>query len=250
MKPFKERVALVTGSSRGIGRAIALKLADEGSHVVVNFVRKKSEAEKVVSQIQEKGCRAIAVRANMGETEDIKELVRAAKNEFGRVDFIINNAVSAVLRPVSELTDHHIDYTLGINVKAFIDLVQEALPLFTQDGGSIVSITSLGSKRYIKGYGILGACKAAVESLTRTLSVEFAPRNIRVNAVCGGPIDTDAIRVLPEYASIVKFAEKHTPGGRIGMPEDLAGAVAFLCSDDAHWIYGQTLIVDGGFSLF
>ncbi len=250
MKPFTGKLALVTGSSRGIGRAIALKLADNGADIVVNYVRKKSDAEDVAAQIKVKGCRAIAVRANMSEAEDIQKLVETAKNEFGKIDFLVNNAVSAVLRPVAELTDRHVEYTLNINVKAFVALVQSALPCFTEQGGSIVSITSLGSQRYLKGYGILGASKAAVESLTRTLAVELAPKGIRVNVVCGGPVDTDALRMLPDYEKLIAHTIKFSPGGRMGQPDDIAGVVSFLCSDDARWIYGQTLIVDGGLSLY
>lgn len=250
MKKFTGRVALVTGSSRGIGRAIALKLADEGADIVVNFVRKKSDAEDVVTQIKQMGSKAIAVRANMAEPDDIQKLVEGAKNEFGRIDFLVNNAVSAVLRPIAELTDRHVEYTLNINVKGFITLVQSALPCFAEEGGSIVSITSLGSQRYLKGYGILGASKAAVESITRTLAVELAPKKIRVNVVCGGPIDTDALHAIPDYEKLIAHTIRFTPGGRMGEPEDIAGVVSFLCSDDARWIYGQTMIVDGGLSLY
>lgn len=249
-KRFSGKVALVTGSSRGIGRAIALRLGEEGASVAVNYVRKKSKAEEVVHAIKAHGSNAVSVRANMGEPEQVKALVAAVKETFGRLDILVNNAVSAVLKPVRDLTPYHVEYTLNINVKSFILLVQQALPMLEAGRGKIISITSLGSHRYIDGYGILGASKAAVESLTRTLAVELAPKGINVNAVCGGPIETEAIQVIPNYEHLASVWKKLTPEKRLGQPEDLAGVVAFLCSDDARWIRGQVLVADGGLSLF
>lgn len=243
---FKGKVALVSGSSRGIGKEVALSFAHNGADVVINYLRKKSEAEKVVNEIKSLGQKAIAVKANVGNLQEVDNLVATTIKEFGRIDFFINNAVIAILKPLAEVTEHHYDFTFEVNVKGFIFFVQKVLPYLKETQGKIVSITSLGSRKYIQGYGLLGAAKAAVESLSRSLAVELAPHKINVNVVCGGPIDTEALKFLPAYEEMVHTTTLYTLDKRLGVPADLAKVVLFLCSDDANWIKGQTLIVDGG----
>lgn len=170
--------------------------------------------------------------------------------EFGRLDILVNNAASGVLRPAMELEESHWDWTMDINSKALLFCAQEAAKMMEKNGGgAIVSLSSLGSIRYLKNYTTVGVSKAAVEALTRYLAVELAEKGIRVNAVSGGAVDTDALTHFPNRDELLNDAKERTPAGRIVETEDLTKAVLFLLSDDADMIRGQTLIVDGGISL-
>src|SRR4051794_25120014 len=193
-----QKVALVTGSSRGIGKATALQLAREGYDLVINYARSKTAALETAAEIEALGRKALVVKANVGDVDKIKKLFEAIKEEFGRLDVFINNAASGVQRPLMELEESHWNWTMDINTKALLFCAQEAAKLMERNGGGkIVSISSLGSIRYLKNYTAVGVSKAALEALTRYLAVELSPRNICVNAVSGGVIDTDALKHFP-----------------------------------------------------
>ena len=245
------KVALVTGGSRGIGKAIAHKLADQGFNLVINYLRNKSAAQEAKEELEAKGVEVHLVKANVGDVAKIKEMFQEIDNHFGRLDILVNNAASGVLRPLMELEESHWDWTMEINSKALLFCAQEAAKLMMKygDGGKIVSISSLGSIRVLENYTAVGVSKAALEALTRYLAVELAPHNIVVNAVSGGAVDTDALKHFPNREEILQGAAEKTPAGRIVETEDLANAAIFMLFDQAYMIRGQTLIVDGGISI-
>ncbi|WP_100403406.1 enoyl-[acyl-carrier-protein] reductase FabL [Bacillus sp. FJAT-42315] len=247
---MEQKVALVTGSSRGVGKAIALELAKQGYNLVINYARSKTAALETAEEIKALGREVLVVKANVGDIEKVREMFDEVKQTFGRLDVFINNAASGVQRPIMELEEKHWDWTLDINSKALLFCAQEAAKLMDENGGgSIVSISSLGAIRYLKNYTAVGVSKAAVEALTRYLSVELAEKNIVVNAVSGGAIDTDALKHFPNREEILEDARINTPAGRIVHIEDIVHTVMFLISEGAYMIRGQTIIVDGGRSL-
>ncbi len=244
------KVALVTGSSRGIGKAIAIRLAEEGYDIVVNYARSKTAALETAAEIEALGRKAHVVKANIGKVDKIQELFQSIDEEFGRLDVLVSNAASGVLRPAMELEESHWDWTMDINSKGLLFCAQEAAKRMEQlGGGKIVSLSSLGSIRYLENYTTVGVSKAAVEALTRYLAVELAEKNIIVNAVSGGAVDTDALKHFPNREELLEDAKKQTPAGRMVEIEDLVNVVSFLLSDQASMIRGQTIIVDGGRSL-
>ncbi|WP_202080978.1 enoyl-[acyl-carrier-protein] reductase FabL [Caldalkalibacillus salinus] len=245
-----KKVALVTGGSRGIGKTIALALADRGYNIIINYLRNKKAAEETQQELAAKGVETLVVKCNVGDVSKIKQMFKAIDDRFGRLDILVNNAASGVLRPVMELEENHWDWTMNINAKSLLFAAQEAAKLMEKNGGGrIVSLSSIGSIRVLENYTTVGVSKAALEALTRYLSVELASRNIVVNAVSGGAVDTDALKHFPNREDILAEAQEKTPAGRMVEPDDLAKAAIFLLSDDAHMIRGQTLIVDGGMSL-
>lgn len=244
------KVALVTGSSRGIGKRIAFKLAERGYDLVINYARNKEAALDTAAEIEALGRRALVIKANVGKLDKIQEMFQQIDEHYGRLDVFINNAASGVLRPLMEIDEKHWDWTMDINSKALLFCAQEAAKLMEKNGGGkIVSLSSIGSIRYLKNYTAVGVSKAAVEALTRYLAVELAEKGISVNAVSGGAVDTDALTHFPNREELLADASARTPAGRIVEPDDLANAVLFLISDEAEMIRGQTLIVDGGLSL-
>lgn len=247
---MKNKVALVTGSSRGIGRAIALRLANEGYDVIINYARSKQAAEQTVNEITKIGRKAVAIKANVGDVEKIKRMFQEIDEHFDHLDVFVNNAASGVLRPAMELEESHWDWTMNINSKALLFCAQEAAKRMDKvSGGKIVSISSLGSIRYLENYTTVGVSKAALEALTRYLAVELASKNIVVNAVSGGAVDTEALKHFPNRETLLEEAKNRTPAGRMVEIDDLVNAVMFLLSDQSYMVRGQTLIVDGGISL-
>ncbi|QOY36704.1 enoyl-[acyl-carrier-protein] reductase FabL [Anaerobacillus isosaccharinicus] len=244
------KVALVTGSSRGIGKEIAIRLAKKGFDLVINYARNKNAAMETAKELEALGSKVLIVKANVGKKEKIEEMFAQIDEQFGRLDVFVNNAASGVLKPVMELEEAHWDWTMDINSKALLFCAQEAAKRMEKTGGGkIVSLSSLGSIRVIENYTLVGVSKAALEALTRYLAVDFAPKNIVVNAVSGGAVDTDALTHFPNREEILEKAAKSNPAGRIVTVDDLTNAVMFLLSDDASMICGQTIIVDGGISL-
>ncbi|MFZ0444854.1 MAG: enoyl-[acyl-carrier-protein] reductase FabL [Bacillus sp. (in: firmicutes)] len=243
-----QKVALVTGSSRGIGKATAIRLAKEGYDIVINYARSKSKALETAAEIEALGRKALVVKANVGDVEKINYLFQEIKKEFGRLDVFVNNAASGVQRPLMELEESHWDWTMNINSKALLFCAQEAAKLMDQ-GGRIVSISSLGSIRYLENYTVVGVSKAALEALTRYLAVELAGKNIIVNAVSGGVVDTEALKHFPNRDELLAEAGQKTPAGRMVEIDDMVNAIMFLLSDGSTMIRGQTIIVDGGVSL-
>ncbi len=250
--PFTGKIALVTGSGRGIGRAIALHFASLGADVVVNFFRNREPAEEVAEKIRRMGRDTIVVKANIGEVDEIKRLFAETKEHFGGLDFFISNAASGVNRPAIKQKPRAWEWTMNINARAFLFGAQQAVPLMEKrGGGAMVAITSQGGDRVLPDYGVTGASKAALNALTRYLAVELSPKNIIVNAISPGVVETDALKkfaVMQQEVLLEKLAE-NTPAGRLVTPEDVANVVAFLCSPEASMIRGEILLLDGGFSL-
>jgi enoyl-[acyl-carrier protein] reductase III len=244
------KLALVTGAGRGIGRAIALELARRGADVLVNYVRHAESAEGTVSGVRALGRQAEAIRANIAEPDHVERMFGDVGERFGYLDILINNSASGVNRPLSELTAHHWDWTLNVNARGAWLCARAALPLMqSRGGGAVVNLSSLGANRVMRDYFLVGVSKAALEAVTRYLAVELAPHDVRVNAVSGGLVETDALKAFPWGSSVIDETLKRTPAGRMVEPEDIASVVAFLCTDAAAMIRGQTIIVDGGFSL-
>ena len=249
-KPLSGRVAVITGSGRGIGRAIALELAERGADICVNFLRKRSAAEATAAEVRAKGVRAHLVKANVGELDQVKRLIQETVEAMGGVDILVGNAASGVLKPVIEQDLKSWDWTLNINARSILFAAKAAAPYMIEKGwGRIVTLTSIGSVRVLPEYSIIGISKAAIEAITRYLAVELAPHGIRVNAVSPGVVDTDALKFFPSRDMILSEARRRSPVGRLATPEDVAKVVAFLCSDDAEMICGQTILVDGGYSV-
>lgn len=245
---LKGKVALITGGSRGIGRAITLKLASAGADVVINYFRRTSQAEATAQEARLLGVKAHTVKANVGEPEKIDAMFREIEEKFGKLDILINNAASGVARPAMELDIKGWEWTMDINARAFLLCAQKAVNLMP-GGGQIVSISSLGSRMAMPAYTSVGVSKAALEALTRYLAIELAPKNIRVNCVAAGAVETEALKVYANDKSLPFKIVTSTPAGRMVLPEDVANLVHFLCTDDSFMIRGQVITVDGGYSL-
>jgi enoyl-[acyl-carrier protein] reductase III len=242
------RLALVTGGGRGIGQAIALKLASQGADIIVNFFRHRESAEKTAKDIEALGVKAETIRANVGDPAKIDEIFDMIGNKFGRLDILINNAASGVGRPVMDVDVKAWEWTMDINARACLLCAQRAAKLMEGRGGKIVSISSLGSPFVLPNYSIVGISKAALEALTRYLAIELAPQGICVNAVAASAVETEALKFYFKEG-LVKDKRQVTPAGRMVIPEDVANVVAFLCSEEAFMIRGQTVVVDGGTSV-
>jgi enoyl-[acyl-carrier protein] reductase III len=245
------KLALITGGGRGIGRAIAFELARRGADVLITFVRHPDSARGAATEIAAStGRTAETLRANVADQSSVDKLFADIQARFGYLDILVNNSASGVNRPVTELTPHHWDWTLNVNARGAWLCALGALPLMkVRHGGAIVSISSLGGSRVMRDYFLVGVSKAALEALTRYLAVELAPHGVRVNAVSGGLVETDALKSFAWGPEVISQTLARTPAGRMVEPDDLARAVAFLCSEDAAMIRGQTIVVDGGFSL-
>jgi enoyl-[acyl-carrier protein] reductase III len=241
---MKGASVLVTGGSRGIGKAIALRFAELGAaRVAIGYLRNDRAAEATAEELRSAGAEPVLVRGNVSSTRVLGEVA-----EGGPWDAIVHSAATGVIRPALETEDRHWDWTMNANAKALLSLVRAAAPTMPK-GSSIVAISSLGSFRVLENYVLVGTSKAALESLVRYLAVELAPRGIRVNAVSAGVVETEALDHFPNREQMIAMTKERTPAGRMVEPSDLADAVAFLCSPAAQMICGQTLIVDGGFSL-
>jgi enoyl-[acyl-carrier protein] reductase III len=250
--PFKNKIVLVTGSGRGIGRTIAMHFARNGADVVINFFRNRHSAEETMHAVEAYGHHALLVKADMGNLDNIDQLFAEVERTFGVLDILVNNAASGYNRPAMQQRPKGWEWTMNINARSLLFATQRAVPLMEkQGGGAIVSITSPGSSRVLPDYVVVGASKAALESLTRYLAVELAPRNISVNAVSPGIVETDALKHFKTLAggNVSPNATLSTPAGRLVTPEDIAGVVAFLCTPAAGMIRGQVIVVDGGYTL-
>jgi enoyl-[acyl-carrier protein] reductase III len=246
--PLAGKVALVTGAARGIGRAVALKLGGAGCDVIANYYSSHAEAESLCKELRALGRRAAALQANVADPDSIDEMFAAFREVFPRLDIVVSNAASGVLRPAVDLTPKHWRWCLDTNALALNLLAQRAAPLLSA-GGRIVALSSLGAVRALPDYAFVGASKAALESLVRSWACELGPRGIAVNTVSAGPVDTDALAAFPgREAMLSEFARK-APLARALTPDDVAGTVYLLCLPESAMISGQTVVVDGGYSV-
>jgi enoyl-[acyl-carrier protein] reductase III len=241
--------ALVTGSSRGIGRAIALSLADLGVDVAINYLRARSKAEATAAEIEGRGVRALVLKGNVANPEHVERMFDTIGETWGGLEILVSNAASGVLRPARELTLRHFSWAMNINAAALLPLTQNLLKLDSDGPKIAVAVSSLGAIRAIRNYTVVGASKAALESMVRHLAAEFGPEGLRINAVSAGTVDTDALRHFPNREELLEESLQRTPAGRLVCPQDVANAVVFLCTDFAAMIQGQTLVVDGGYSI-
>lgn len=248
MFELKEKVALVTGGSRGIGHAIAVRLAEHGVDIVVNYVRHRKDAEATAKEVEKLGRHCLLVKANVAKESDVAAMFDKIKNEFGKMDILVSNAASGVLKPVMELTERHWNWAMDINARALLTLVQHGAPLMNE-GSRVIAVSSLGAIRAIENYTTVGASKAALESLVRHLAVELGERRINVNTVSAGAVDTDALKKFPNRDEILEAAQQRTPMGRLTTPDDVADVTLFLCSQFATMIQGQVITVDGGYAI-
>ena len=252
MIDLKDKVALVTGASRGIGRACAESLASCGANVIVNFLNSPDEAKDIVNQIASRGGRAIAVRADVSERDDVQAMMDVIGEQFGRLDIIVSNAAAGGFRPLTQVTPAAFDSILRMNAAPLLWLTQAALPLFkaSTDISKVIAISSHGSIRGIANYGLIGTSKAALESLVRHLAFELGRSGINFNAIMPGIVETNAIKTLPGSAGMLaSVREQILVRDRMLQPTDVADTVLFLASRLSDLIQGQVIVVDGGISI-
>jgi len=235
---------LVTGGSRGIGKAIALRFAELGAkRVAIGYLRNDRAADEAAEELRAAGAEPLLLRGNVSSERVVEEAAG-----LGPFDVVVHNAATGVIEPALEAQDKHWDWTLSANARALLSLARALAPGM-REGSSFVGISSLGSTRVLENYVLVGVSKAALEAVVRYLAVELAPRGIRVNAVSAGVVETGALEYFPNREEMISSGLKRTPAGRLVEPRDVADAVCFLCSDAAEMVRGQTLVVDGGFSL-
>ena len=232
----------VTGGTRGIGKAIALRFARFGTaRVALGYLRNDAAAEETADELRNAGAEPVLVRGNVASERVVQEFA-----SHGPWDVVVHNAATGVIRAALETDEKHWDWTLAANARALLSLARACAPSMPA-GSSIVGVSSLGSTRVLENYVLVGTSKAALESVVRYLAVELAPRDIRVNAVSAGVVETEALDFFPNKEQMLESSRERTPAGRLVEPEDVAAAVVFLCSPDAAMIRGQTLVVDGGY---
>ena len=241
-------VALVTGASKGIGASIAKHMAAEGASVVVNYSSSKEGADRVVAEITGKGGKAVAVQADVSKKADIDRLIAATKKAFGKLDILVNNAGIYEFAPLEQISEDHFHRQFNLNVLGLLLVSQGALKLFGKEGGSIINISSIASTYTPANGAVYSGTKAAVDAITRSLSKELGPRNIRVNAINPGMVVTEGVQSAGiDQSEMRTQVEAQTPLGRIGQPEDVATAAVYFASPDSSWITGESMIIAGGF---
>jgi enoyl-[acyl-carrier protein] reductase III len=240
---FEGASVFVTGGSRGIGKAIALRFAGLGAtRVAIGYLRSDKAADETAEELKALGAEPVLIRGNISSERVLEEVA-----QLGALDVLVHNAATGVIRPALETEDKHWDWTMTANARALLALTRAAAPQMPP-GASVIGISSLGSHRVLENYTLVGTSKAALETLVKYLAVELAPLGIRANAVSGGVVDTGALDHFSNKEEMLRSG-KDNPAGRLVAPEDIAAAVTFLCSAEAEMIRGQTLIVDGGYSL-
>jgi 3-oxoacyl-[acyl-carrier protein] reductase len=247
MGKLTNKVAVVTGASKGIGAGIAKALAADGASVVVNYASSKEGADKVVAEIKAKGGKAVAVQGDFSKQEDISKVYAETKKTFGRLDTVVNNAGVYEFAPLGDITAAQFHKMFDLNVLGLILSSQEALKYFGPEGGSIINIGSVASSSNPPTASVYTATKGAVDSVTRTLSKELGPKKIRVNSINPGMVETEGVHTAGFIGSdFQKWAESQTPLGRIGQPNDIAPVAVFLASDDSSWLTGELILAGGG----
>ncbi len=245
-KPLEGKVALVTGGSRGIGAAIARRLAQDGAKVAVNYSSSKQAAEAVVRTIKEDGGEAVLAPGDVSAKDGPAKIAAAARAAFGRIDILVNNAGMLDVATLGDATPEHFEKVFAVNVFGVAEMTRAAAPHLPDGNGRVINTSSIGARAAIAGLSAYCASKAAVDALTRCFAAELGPRGITVNAVAPGTTDTDMLIRDPQF---LEQATAKTPLGRIGQPADIAGTVAFLASADAGWITGQVIDASGGLQL-
>lgn len=243
------KTAIVTGASKGIGASIAKHLAAEGASVVVNYSSSKEGADKVVEAITAAGGKAVAVKANVANQDEIKSLFAESKKAFGALDILVNNAGIYEMLPLEEITAEHFHRQFDLNVLGLLLTSQEALKYFGEEGGSIINISSVVSTYAPPGASVYSATKGAVDTITRSLGKELGARKIRVNSINPGMVETEGTQgagITDPENDFRKHIEATTPLGRIGQPQDIATAAVFLASSDSSWVTGETFYISGG----
>jgi 3-oxoacyl-[acyl-carrier protein] reductase len=246
-KKLEGKVAVVTGASKGIGASIATHLAAEGASVVVNYANSRQGAERVVAEIVSKGGKAVAVQADVAKEADIRRLFDETKKAFGKLDILVNNAGIYEFAPLENVTAEHFHKQFDLNVLGLLLTTREAVKQFGTSGGSIINISSVVGASPQPNASVYSATKAAVDAVTRSLAKELGPRNIRVNSINPGMVETEGLHSAGmSGGDFRKQVEAQTPLGRIGQPQDIAPAAVFFASDDSRWITGETLLIAGG----
>lgn len=248
MEPLTGKVALISGGSRGIGRATALKLATAGCDLAIIYYNSHEEAERVCETARDMGRRAVAVQADVSNPKTVAEAFEEIRGTFDRIDIVVSNAALGVLKPALEMSLKHFRRCMETNALALNTLAQHAVPMMPE-GGCLIGLTSLGSERAIPNYTFIGASKAALEALARGLAQELGPRGIRVNCVSAGVVDTDALKHFPNREHLLEEYRERTPLGPTLTPEQVADAVYLLCLPEAGMVTGHTLFVDGGYAI-
>lgn len=247
MNKLKNKVAVVTGASKGIGAGIAKGLAAEGATVVVNYASSKEGADRIVAEIAEKGGKAVAVQGDVSKASDVQRLFAETKRAFGRLDVLVNNAGVYQFSPLGEITEEQFHRQFNTNVLGLILVTQAAAKLFGPDGGSIINIGSTASSLTPPATAVYTATKAAVDAVTHVLAKELGPQKIRVNSINPGMVETEGTRAMGVIGSdFQKQMEAQTPLGGIARPEDIAPIAVFLASADSGWLTGETMLASGG----
>ena len=247
MGKLTNKVAVVTGASKGIGAGIAKALADEGASVVVNYATSRRDADMVVADIASKGGKAVAIQGDVSESDDVERLFADTSDAFGRVDILVNNAGIYRFAPIETVTEDEFHQHFNINVLGVLLATKEALKHFTLDGGSIINFSTTVTRNPPPGTSLYIASKSAIEALTRVFAKELGSRKIRVNAISPGEVETEGTRSAGIVGSdFEKQMLQQTPLGRVGQPDDIAPVAVFLASDDARWVTGEIIAVSGG----
>lgn len=245
---FDGKVALITGGARGIGRATALKLAENGADIAIIYYNSSDEADILVDTIQSMGRKAIALQANVADADSVNTMMKTFSEHFSKLDFLISNAASGVLKPALSMSTKHWRWCMETNALALNHLVVAAKDLLSK-GGRVIALSSLGAHRAIPNYAFIGASKAALESLVRSLSLELAPKGVTVNTVSAGVVDTDALKHFPNREHLLEEYQQKSLTDRPLTPQDVADTVYLLCLPEASMINGHTLFVDAGYSI-